>query len=122
MAIHKSACARRIVYNETNPLEMTVDRLDLERLRKGFAELFDRAAQAVQLAGYEQDDAVFDRYLLVQVADGAKVSIRADWLADRERLVGHITSELHGEIGGAWKLADVQLVGIGVVAVLEHAG
>ena len=117
-----SARSRQVVYNETLPVKMAAAALDLERLRRGFAELFDRAAHAVQLAGYEQDDAVLERYLVVRVAEGAEVSIRADWLADRERLVDHVTSKLNDAIGGSWKLSVVQLVGISVVAVLEHAG
>jgi len=79
-----------MVYDETLPMEMSARALDLARLRRGFAELFDRAAQAVQLAGYEQDDAVLERYLLVRAADGAEVVVSAEWLADRERLIGHL--------------------------------
>jgi len=89
-----SARNRQVVYNETLPLVMSAAALDLERLRRGFAELFDRAAQAVQLAGYDQDDAVFERYLIVRTADGAEVTIKADWLADRERLIGHLAESL----------------------------
>ncbi len=113
---------RMFVYNESLPLEMAVDRLDLERLRRGFAELFDRAAQAVQLAGYEQDDAVVERYMLVRTAEGAETSIVADWLADRERLVSHVHSELHRAFGDGCNPSDVQVVGVRVVAFLEHAG
>lgn len=89
-----SARSRRVVYNETLPLEMAAAALDLEHLRRGFAELFDGAAQAVQLAGYEQDDAVFERYLALQTADGAEVTIGAAWLANRERLIGHIAESV----------------------------
>ena len=107
-----SARSRQVVYNETLPMEMSVAALDLDRLRRGFAELFDRAAQAVQLAGYEQDDAVFERYVRVWTADGAEVSIGAEWLADRERLIGDIAA-----VGG--ELSRVAITGIGVEAVVE---
>jgi len=139
-----SAGNRQVEYNETLSMEMSAAALDLERLRRGFAELFDRAAQAVQLAGYEQDDAVFERYLLVRTADGAEVTITAEWLADRERLIGHIAGSLYkghrheateGERITNYELqitraetqkrasdvdlADVLIIGIRVEAVIE---
>lgn len=112
---------RRVVYAETVPIEMRVDGPDLRRLRRGFAELFDRSAQAVQLAGYEQDNAVLERFLIVRSAYGEEVVVvvRADWLADRERLVDHVASELERAIDGTWKPSDVKLIKIKVVAVLE---
>jgi len=113
---------RRVVYAETVPIEMRVDGLDLDRLRRGFAELFDRAAQAVQLAGYEQDDAVLERFLIVRSAYGEEIVVRADWLADRERLADDVASELERAIGGTRKPLDVQLIKIKVVAVLESSG
>ena len=113
---------RRVVYDETVPIEMRVDGHDLDRLRRGFAELFDRAAHAVQLAGYEQDDAVLERFLIVRSAYGEEVVVRADWLADRERLVDQVASELGRAIGGTWKPSDIQLIKIKVVAVLESSG
>ncbi len=113
---------RRVVYAETVPIEMRVDDLDLDRLRRGFAELFDRAAHAVQLAGYEQDDAVLERFLIVRSAGGEEVVVRADWLADRERLADHVVSKLNEAIGGTRKPSDAQLIKIKVVAVLESSG
>ncbi len=125
-------------------MEMSAAALDLERLRRGFAELFDRSAQAVQLAGYEQDDAVFERYLVLRTADGAEVSIGAAWLADRERLIGHIAGSLDRgrrhegtvreritnyelritnaetrKLASGADLSDVLIIGIRVEAVVE---
>jgi hypothetical protein len=110
---------RRVVYAETVPIEMRVGDLDLDRLRRGFAELFDRAAQAVQLAGYEQDDAVLERFLIVRSAGGEEIVVRADWLADRERLVRQIAAGLEDRSRGPVDVADVQIVGARVEAVVE---
>ena len=110
---------RRVVYAETVPIEMRVDDLDLDRLRRGFAELFDRAAHAVQLAGYEQDDAVLERFLIVRSAYGEEVVVRADWLADRERLIRQIAAELEDRSRGPLDVSDVQIVGARVEAMLE---
>ncbi len=113
---------RQVVYVETAPIEMRVDDLDLDRLRRGFAELFDRAAHAIQLAGHKQDDAVLERFLIVRSAGGEEIAVRADWLADRERLADHVASELGPAIGATWRPSDVQLIKIKVVAVLESSG
>ncbi|MFH1111398.1 MAG: hypothetical protein V1790_19700 [Planctomycetota bacterium] len=107
------------MYVETVPIEMRVDGLDLDRLRRGFAELFDRAAHAVQLAGHEQDDAVLERFLIVRSAGGADIVVRADWLADRERLVRQIGAGLEDRSRGPVDVSDVQIVGARVEAMLE---
>ena len=114
-----SARSRQVVYNESLPMEMVAAELDLERLRGGFAELFDRAARAVQLAGYEQDDAVFERYLIVRTAERAEVSIGAEWLADRGRLVRHLAESLDGGVTGV-DLSGVCIKGIRVEAVVDR--
>lgn len=114
-----SARSRQVVFNETLPLEMAVAALDLERLRRGFAELFDRAARAVQLVGYEQDDALFERYLVLRTVDGTEVTTGAEWLADRERLVRHIAGSVHGSNTASVELSPVSIIGIRVEAVVE---
>jgi len=48
--------------------------------------------------------------------------VRADWLADRERLADHVVSKLNEAIGGTRKPSDAQLIKIKVVAVLESSG
>ena len=114
-----SARSRQIVYNETLPVEVSAAAIDLERLRKGFAELFDRAAQAVQLAGYEQDDALFERYLVLRTAEGAEVTIEAEWLADRERLIRHIAEGVRGSNAVGVDLSCVSIIAVRVEAVVE---
>ena len=109
---------RRVVYAETVPIEMRVDDLDLDRLRRGFAELFDRAAHAVQLAGYEQDDAVLERCLVVGAA-GAEFTMRVDWLVGRERLIRQIVAGLEDRSCGPLDVSGVQIVGARVEAMLE---
>ena len=100
-------------------MEMTVADLDLDRLRRCFAELFDRAAHAVQLAGYEQDDAVLERFLVVRSALGEEVAARADCLADRERLLNHTTAAVEAESGASADTHELTIVGLRVVAVVE---
>ena len=63
-----------------------------------------------------------ERFLIVRSAGGEEIVVRADWLADRERLVDQVASELERTIDGTWKPSDVQLIKIKVVAVLESSG
>jgi hypothetical protein len=63
-----------------------------------------------------------ERFLVVRSAGGEEIVVRADWLADRERLVDQVASKLNEAIGRTWKPSDVQLIKIEVVAVLESSG
>ena len=110
---------RRVVHTETLPIEMTLGGVDLDRLRRGFAELFDRAAHAVQFAGYEQDDAVLERFLVVRSALGEEVAARADWLTDRERLLSRTRVAVGAESGASADMHELTIVGLRVVAVVE---
>lgn len=67
--MHRPTIHRRVVFDET--VEMIFDPAgqDLAALRRAFLSPFDRAAHAVQVLGYEQDDAVIERFLLCQVDD-----------------------------------------------------
>ena len=116
------ARSRQVVYDETLPIEMAAAELDLERLRRGFAELFDRAAQAVQLAGYEQDDVVLERFLIVRTVCGEEMTLSAEWLSDRERLVQHLVRECRGIIGQRLDFSDVRVIGLRIAAGRDEWG
>ena len=110
---------RRVVHTETFLVDMRLADLDLDRLRRCFAELFDRAAHAVQLAGHEQDDAVLERFLVVRSALGQEVAVRADWLTDRERLLDHTRAAVEGESGTSADMHELTILGLRVVALVE---
>lgn len=61
--------------------------LSVERLRDAFLDLFERAADDVQAARYEQDDSVVDRYVeLRRAGEGPTALTPVEALADLEWL------------------------------------
>ena len=55
---------RKVLFEDTLPLDMRAGELALDRLRRGFSELFDRAALAVHRAGHDLDDTIVERYVV----------------------------------------------------------
>ena len=78
-----------LLLTETAAVRLPLDDLDMDALRGGFSGLFDRAARAIQLQGLEQDDVVFDRFLLCECAR-ERFEVAAEWLSDRDRLISSI--------------------------------
>lgn len=112
---------RRLVFEETRPVQVRVDRLDLEWLRRQFAEPFDGAAQAVQRAGLDQDDTVVERILVCDFGgQDPPVSVPAAWLSDRARLQQALLEHCRksGRDGAA--LEDITIIGLRVEAWHEE--
>jgi hypothetical protein len=107
------------LYSETTPVEWAADRLDLDQLRRRFGELFDRAAHAVQLAGFEQDDAVLERKLVCRVASGIEHVVTADALSDRTAFRAHLESQVQAATEGSANLDEVVITGLRVSALLQ---
>jgi hypothetical protein len=72
------------------PLQAT----DLPQIRSAISQLMDQAAHAVQLAGYEQDDAEIDRYAEMR-PKGERESkrIEIESLGDADALVAPFTRQ-----------------------------
>jgi hypothetical protein len=111
---------RKVVFDESVPWEGGLVELDLRRFQLGFAALMERAAAAVQVLGYEQDDSVVERLLVCQAGAGQPVTVGADWLADRERLIGHVAAQVGTSAGRAVASNEVAIVALRVVATLEQ--
>jgi len=112
---------RRIVFDGTVPIDVPLTAMDLDSIRRGFSELFDRAAQTVQAAGYDQDDSVVERFFICRAGDTTDVEIAADCLSDAERLATHIVRTLTtaGIVEADARAA--RIVGLKAVAILETA-
>jgi N-methylhydantoinase A len=60
----------------------------LERLRKHYAELMERAALAVQIDGFEQDDCVLDRFADMRYrGQSHEITVPVEFLTDARTLV-----------------------------------
>ena len=111
---------RELLYSETLPIDEVAAELDLAELRRRFAPMFDRAARAVQLAGYEQDDTVVARVLVCRAGEQGRVEVPAEFLADRARLLGVVTRAVTASVGRPVAASAVQLIGLKVSAYRER--
>ncbi len=128
-----SPTSRHLLYAESTPFVCPLEHLNLARLRLAFAPLFERAARAVQLAGFEQDDAIIDRYLTCRDDRVCSVTpcgwrtrrsltpggwrekaVLAEWLSHRERLIRAVCSAFD-----ATSAEGIRLTGLKVEAVRD---
>ncbi|MEK7710690.1 MAG: hypothetical protein AAB341_02245 [Planctomycetota bacterium] len=110
---------RRIVFDDTVPIDVPLAGIELDAIRRVFSELFDRAAQAVSRAGYDQDDAVVERSFVCRAGDATELHIAVEWLSDADRLAAQVVRAL---IAAGVAEADARLariVGLKAVAILE---
>ena len=97
------------------PFEADARAPDGGMLRDGFAALFERAGEAVQRAGRDVDEVVFERFLRCRHPGGGSFDVAAEWLADPQRLMAAIRARC-GE-GGA---GDIRIESLHVVVTLEE--
>ncbi len=118
---HRAGPIRRdILFDESRPIRAPLTRLDIESLRRSFAALGDRAAQAVIAAGFDQDDVVLDRLMRCHVDDTVGAELPADWLADAGRLSGAIIAALSSRAQRPIPIEGVTIESVRVRAVLER--
>ncbi|MDO8629755.1 MAG: hypothetical protein Q7R41_04620 [Phycisphaerales bacterium] len=110
---------RRIVFDDTMPIDVPLAGIDADSIRRVFSDLFDRAAQAVSRAGYDQDDAVVERFIVCRTADTFNHEIPADYLSDAGRLTEHVTSAVRAAGAGELDPAEIRIIGLQAVATLE---
>lgn len=108
------------LFSAALPLNQNPGTLDLDQIRRRFAELFDQSVRAVSRAGYDLDDVVVHRYLDCRTAGTKLRGVTAEALSDRQRLWDHVVRELRSN--GAEELDDrhVEIVNVRVVTVLDR--
>lgn len=111
---------RRVLHSETKPMKVAAGEVDLDALRRALAELFELAARAVQVAGFEQDDAVIERLLVCRVQGEREYTIRAEALSDETRFLRCVEQQIHAQAKRVVCSSEITIVGLGVVATLEH--
>jgi len=93
--------------------------LDFDRLRREMLSLFEAAAHAVQVAGYEQDDAVIDRYIICHVG-GHDMTMPVNYLSTSAAFESAMRKQLHqGKVEDV-ESDDVTIVALRVTAILER--
>ncbi|MCO6436382.1 MAG: hypothetical protein J5J06_04765 [Phycisphaerae bacterium] len=133
--MRRTLISRRVVFDETVEVSFDPRQDPLEMLRRAFLAPFDRAAHAVQVLGYEQDDAVIERHLLCQATGGmvpsepnseaapvrTTVEVPAEGLSDAGSFNAALKQSLNVR-GHEAEFDEVRIVALRVVAVLERWG
>jgi len=111
---------RESIYSEILDVDFLATDIDLDRLRRDLAGPFDRAAHAVQIAGYEQDDAVIERELLCRLDGGEAVRIPVGPLADRDAFMAHFLGAVSSKLDRPTSAEQIRIIGLRVEAILER--
>ena len=73
--------------------DVSLAQIDLDEVRRKFSELFDQAAHANTLAGFDLDDVLVDRHVVCSMDGVTRITVSADHLSDRDRFVAHVLSK-----------------------------
>jgi hypothetical protein len=87
---------REVVFEETVSFEARLEEIDVDRLRRFFSALFDRAASAVNRAGFDLDDAVIENAVLCG-CDESIVEVPIGFFSDRAALMVAVERALSGQ-------------------------
>jgi len=98
--------------------------VDLRRLREAVADLMDRAAHAVEVAGLQQDEAVLERWMTCRYAgDDRSLTVPIESLTDREWLMSAFhkaaAAAFSGPGDGEAGARQVEIIGLKVIAVTD---
>lgn len=115
-----NAIDRRFLSLEMEPLVIELAKIDLDRLRRQFLVLADRASEAVPTARCDQDDTVMERFLLCRRGDGVVQSIPAAFLADRATFLNSIRGAMSLPVGRESAKVEVSVVGLMVKVSREQ--
>ncbi len=110
---------RETLFDQTKDHSDRLATLDFDRLRQEMSVLFESAAHAVQVAGYEQDDAVIDRFVECRVS-GENFTILADHFSTQELFKNSVSHQLNQQHARDFDEADVEITSLRVTAILER--
>lgn len=99
---------RRIVFDETVPLRMALEAIDLDVLRRGFSDLFDRAALAASQAGLDLDDTIVDRRLVCKSVADESFQVEAVSLTDAGRVLESVRAAARGKQRGPTEIVGLR--------------
>jgi len=110
---------RETLFDQTKDYVDCLAKLDFDRLREAMLPLFEAAAHAVQVAGYEQDDAVIDRFVVCHVKDD-EITILADHFSTKAFFTASVSNQLIQQSFDTTNEQDVEIVSLRVTATLER--
>src|SRR5262245_33936406 len=101
---------RERVFSDECAFEVALDSICLEALRRAIAPWFDRAAHAVEAAGYAQDDSLVDRYLICRDCEGHTWTAAIESLSDAERLRSGVIKAAPHATGGQYGASGLRIL------------
>ena len=106
--------------------DVSLAQIDLDAVRRKFSELFDQAARANTLAGFDLDDVLVERHIVCTMGGAAPIKVVADHLSDRDRLLAHVLSTVnvadHGGQCPPYVTEQVTIVELRVTVIREPRG
>lgn len=100
--------------------DLCATEVNIDRLRRAFGELMDRASHAITMEGYDLDDAVCLRIAQMAYAgDDSVVEVDCDDLAEASRLVEKFHSMRGVKAGGDETSRPIEIRKIRVKAIVE---
>lgn len=112
----------RILFVESSPVQFSLERLDLEAIKRGFSDLFDRAAERVFRLGLDLDDVTIERFMDCRIADGERHRVEDPSISDVVRLRNGIVAQIELVAGGSLSAGGVTIVTLGVEVLSDADG
>ena len=106
-----SEIIRETLFDQTKDHADRFISLDFDRLRCEMMTLFESAAHAVQVAGYEQDDAVIDRFVICRVG-GHDITMSVNYQSTHAAFESAMRKQLQQR-----KVEDIESDGVAIVAL-----
>ncbi len=86
--------APKILLEKSITMDMPLDQLDLDAVRRGYSELFDQAAIGIQRAGYDLDDIEIQRSVICSLEMGDIQQFTINSIADQTRFTTEIIEKI----------------------------
>ncbi len=111
---------RTVIHEATLPCDVPLNELDMDWLRRRFSTLFDEAALAVNRAGYDLDDVVFDRFIAYEHKGAEPVEVALPSLTDPTAVVSAVPASPDEGHHESARPPQPRIVALRVVVILEQ--
>ncbi len=110
---------RRVIAEESIQVDWSLEKLNLEVVRRTFSDLFDRAAVAVHRAGHDLDDVVVERRMICRTTDGFDRDVSVFFMSNVNQMVENTVTQLVNAGLSATEARCARILAMKCEAVLE---
>lgn len=86
--------APKILLEKSITMDMPLNQLDLDAIRRGYSKLFDQAAIGIQQAGYDLDDIEIQRSAICSLERGDIQQFEINSIGDESRFTAEILNKI----------------------------